>query len=251
MRNGIHAGTNVEQTRAYNRRAVLQAVRLHGPISRPELTDLTGLTAQTVNLITKDLIESDIITVTGARRGRRGHPAIEMQINPDGGYAIGVNLDQDRIVILLVDLQGTVHGRASLKTDFPPPETALPLIAENIAQLIGADPARDGKMLGIGMAVPGRLSLQQELVIPPSRLKAWNRIPIVSRLSEATGLPVILENDANAAAVGETLYGVSRLTEKRRSAGISFSASTSISILVSRGNMNHGNRAGIWVFTMA
>ena len=205
-----HSGTNLEYTKAYNRQVTLQAVRLHGPISRPELIGLTGLTAQTVSTITNELLEKGLIVVTGRRVHGRGHPAIVLEINPQGGFAIGVNLDQDRISLLLVDLKGTVRHRREFHVDFPPPSEALPLVASAVREIVEAEPGCEDILLGIGVAVPGRLSLQQEIVYPPKKLRAWRHVPIAKRLTKMTGFPVILENDANAAAIGEILYGVSR-----------------------------------------
>ncbi|KGM30613.1 winged helix-turn-helix transcriptional regulator, partial [Inquilinus limosus] len=90
-------GTNQDLGRPYNRRIVLEAVRLHGPISRADIARLVALSPQTITNIVREFGEMGLLT---ARRGTPkgpGQPAIGLAIDPDGGFAVGLQLLPDRL----------------------------------------------------------------------------------------------------------------------------------------------------------
>src|SRR5579862_7791843 len=102
MPNMSFGGSNLDQTHAYNRRLVLEAIRVHGALSRADLTRLTGLAPQTISNITGALADAELI-VTERRRGSgRGQPPLDLRLNPAGGYAFGISLDGDRLFAVLV-----------------------------------------------------------------------------------------------------------------------------------------------------
>ena len=92
-------GTNQESGRPYNRRIVLETIRLHGPIARGEIARKVGLTVQTVSTIIRELELQDF--VIGAREAPkgRGYPATALTLNPEGGFAIGTNVSPIGIII--------------------------------------------------------------------------------------------------------------------------------------------------------
>lgn len=83
------AGTNLEHARSYNRRVVVETVRLHGPLSRAEIARATGLSAQTVSNIAEELLESGLLAAAGRRTGGRGQPPVELALNPGGASPSG------------------------------------------------------------------------------------------------------------------------------------------------------------------
>src|ERR1700712_2190353 len=106
-------GTNIEHAKALNRRVVLEAVRRSGPITRADLARLTGLTAQAATNISAELAEAGLIREGGVRRGQRGQPATEISLDPQGGFAIGLNLGHQTLSGVLVDLAGDVVATES------------------------------------------------------------------------------------------------------------------------------------------
>lgn len=85
-------GTNQEYGRPYNRRIVLETIRLQGPIARGDIAKRVGLTVQTVSTITRELEEQGFLLGAREVRKLRGYPPTTLTINPDGGCAIGVHL---------------------------------------------------------------------------------------------------------------------------------------------------------------
>src|SRR5512137_1191347 len=121
-------GTKLEYTRKYNRRIIIETIRLHGPISRAEIAQMTGLTAATISNLTSELIQQEIILETGRRKGQRGQPAIELEINPNGKFAIGFELGRDNLSGVLINLTGQILAENHEEWQTPVPEVALPLL---------------------------------------------------------------------------------------------------------------------------
>jgi len=203
-------GTNLEFAHLYNQRVVLETVRLRGPISRVEISEHTALSTQTVSNIVDKLMDRGVLHTLGRRSGRRGQPAFEIGLNPQGGFAIGLQLDRDHMTGVLLDLAGTVHQRFHREWLFPSPDEGLPCLVETVHLLIAAQRLQPEDIWGIGLALPGPLDIRLGSAIAPPNFPGWDGFPIRDLLSERVHLPVFLENDATAAAVGERWFGKGR-----------------------------------------
>ncbi len=208
MKSLIHSGTNLEYTKTHNRQVVLQAIRQNPHIARPQLCSMTGLTAQTLSKISQDLMDEELIEISGHRSVGRGHPATEFVINPRGGFAIGVNADQDHVTIVLVDLSGKLRGRIRHNVRFPTLNDAIPMVRDAVEKLLSDVPDSRARTFGMGLAVPGRITHAGVLTYPPRDMSSWADTPLQEIFSELTGLPVWVENNANSAAIGESFHGV-------------------------------------------
>ncbi len=204
------AGTNLEQARSHNRRVVIEAVRIGGALSRAEIARLTALSSQTVSNIVEELEGAGILKAAAPRKSGRGQPATPLSIDPDGAYSIGLQLDHQTLIGVVVDLGGRVRAKLDLPVERPTPETALPLIARTVARLRKAAQIDQSRLLGLGLAIPGPFGIEGMTSVGPTALPGWQDVPIAARLKRLTGLPAIVENDATAAAIGERLHGVAR-----------------------------------------
>ncbi len=180
---------------------------MHGPVSRPELAQIMGLTPQAIAYLCRELIDDGMIVETGRRRGGRGQPAAELSINPDGGYAVGVNIDRDHLTVLLTDLSGTVRGRVHWEENFLLPDEVFRRIERAYGSLLEDAGLEPDDLAGVGLAMPYRLGYLRTEYTPRS-YAAWRDVPAADRLREITGRPVFPENDASAAAYGEIHYGL-------------------------------------------
>ncbi|MBL6927662.1 MAG: ROK family transcriptional regulator [Rhodospirillales bacterium] len=201
------SGTNLKFARNHNVRVTLQAVRVHGPVSRPELAQIMGLTPQAIAYLCRELLEDGMIIESGRRRGGRGQPAAELSINPDGGYAVGVNIDRDHLTVLLSDLAGNIRGRMHWEENFLLPDEVFRRIERAYGSLLDEAGLVADDLAGVGLAMPYKLGYLRTEYTPRS-YAAWRDIPARERLQEITGRPVFLENDASAAAYGEIHYGL-------------------------------------------
>ena len=209
-RNIAISGTNLEQAKSHNRRVVIEAVRLNGDLSRAEIARLTALSSQTASNIVEELEAAGILKAAAPRKSGRGQPATPLSIDPDGAYSIGLQLDHQSLIGVVVDLGGRVRARLDVAVDQPVPEIAMPLMARMIGKLRKAAHIDQSRLLGIGLAIPGPFGIEGMTSVGPTALPGWQDVPIAAELKRQTGLPVIVENDATAAAIGERLHGVAR-----------------------------------------
>ena len=101
-------GTNQESGRPYNRRIVLEAIRLDGPTTRGTVAERVGLTVQTVSTIVRELEEQGLILSVREKPRGRGIPPSVLTINPEGGHAVGIHLTPLGVEAALVNLRGDV-----------------------------------------------------------------------------------------------------------------------------------------------
>lgn len=201
-------GTNQEYGRPYNRRLVLETIRLLAPVARGEIARRVGLTVQTVSTIIRELeLQGFVRGVRETPKGR-GLPPTFLNINPDGGYAIGVHVTPVELKAALIDLSGDVIDERERALPQASPDRAFREIGKLVASLRKL--RLRGRMLGIGLALPGPFDVESMSFVGPTTLEGWKGVPIRERLSALTGLPAFIEADLAAAALGERLYGAGR-----------------------------------------
>jgi predicted NBD/HSP70 family sugar kinase len=210
-RTGTLPGTNLEQTRALNRRAVFDAIRRNGPVTRAELAREIGLTVQGISNIAAELEEAGLVRQEGKRVGQRGQPAVELSVNPAGGYTIGLSLAYQRAMGVLVDLTGEVvatNVRDFVERD---PSAITRILHAQAQSLIDKAQVRKEQIWGIGCSVPGTVENGAFWYDKVQEADEWTKFPLAAELEKLTGLRVILENDATVASIGERLYGIGRV----------------------------------------
>ena len=203
-------GTNLVYTKQYNLRIVHEVIRVFGPLSRAEIARHTELTVQTISNLVKELIASGLVYEADRRQEGRGAPSTTLALNPSGAYAIGLDLDRDHLTGVLVDLSGTVRQRMHVELDFPTPTEALELLVETAETLIAREGLKRESVWGVGIGIPGPMQQGEEgkdYVVNPKAFPGWHRVPLASWARERLGMPVYLENNATAAAIGEKWYG--------------------------------------------
>ncbi|AOW13927.1 serine/threonine protein kinase [Hydrogenophaga crassostreae] len=204
-------GSNQGGMRQFNERVVLQALRAHGSAPKAELARLTGLTAQTIGLITARLDEDGLLIRQAPVRGRVGQPSVPLSLNPDGAFAIGIKIGRRSTDWLLVDFTGRVRQRIVLDYPFPDADLLLPAIEANLHKLLdGLDGLRD-RVVGVGVAAPFQMGgWHRMLGLTDAQANAWNGIDLGARVQEMTELPVSFAKDTSAACVAELLQGKGR-----------------------------------------
>jgi len=200
------SGANLERVGDHNQRVILQAIRVGAPITRVTLAQISGLTPPAVANITKRLVDDGLILEAGRVQGARGQPAMNLMINPDGCLSIGVNIDRDHITIVLLDLLGAVRARASQDIEFPLPADVAKFCKVQIRKMLAAWKGEPPRLSGIGVALPDDLG-RVDLPHRPAGYDVWSSADVGKLLADILPLPVFLENDAAAAALGELQFG--------------------------------------------
>ena len=200
------SGANLERVGDHNQRVILQAIRVNGPITRVTLAQISGLTPPAVANITKRLLDDGLILEAGRVQGARGQPAMNLTINPDGCLSIGVNIDRDHITVVMLDLLGAVRARASQEIDFPLPADVAKFCKVQIRKMLAGWKGEPPRLSGIGVALPDDLG-RVDLPHRPENYDVWSTADIGKLMADILPLPVFLENDAAAAALGELQFG--------------------------------------------
>jgi predicted NBD/HSP70 family sugar kinase len=194
--------------RYINRQIVLNYVREKEPISRAEISHETELQRSTVSLIVEELKTQGLIyEIEGESTG--GRPPNLLRLRAAGCIAIGVDLGTRQTIVATGDLVGRVLRRETFETD-PDLETTVGRIASCIQSFIRSEPAIEG----IGISLPGLVDSEAgtALFIPSFKWRDW---PIAEQLRQVTGVPVTVDNDANAAALAELWLGRPEIRDVR------------------------------------
>lgn len=201
------SGTNLERAGDHNQRVTLHAIRVNGPVTRTDLALMTGLTAASIANITNRLLRQRLTLKAGNVRGARGQPAKKFVINPDSCYSLGLNVDRDHITMVLVDFAGRVRARSSREVKFALPETVQDFVRHSASQLLTRAHIEPEKLVGLGVAFPDGI---QEAGLPaqPPEYAMWGSVAVDRLLSSLLPVPVFVENDAAAAAIGEMQFGL-------------------------------------------
>lgn len=200
------AGSRIEDARIHNRRLVFETIFQRGPISRVEISGIVGLKPQTISSITRELLEQDLIVEAGRSSGLRGQPQIYLEANAEAGWSIGVHLDQNHCFILAFDLKRQERGRLSLRLDTKSPATAVRGLSAAILGLLEDHGWPVGKVWGIGLVLPTFGSNVYDFDFSIQHWDAWRDASFAEELQHLTGIPVLVENDATAAAIGERIH---------------------------------------------
>ncbi|MFI1656173.1 ROK family protein [Streptomyces sp. NPDC020472] len=214
---------NVPALRSHNAALVLDLLRTAGEtgISRLELAERTGLTPQAVSKITARLRAEGLATEAGHRASTGGKPRTVLRLVPSAAYAVGVHLDRDELTTLLADLAGTAVALRRHPVDLGAgPGPVLDAVTEEVRALLatvpggggapgpGPDPLpgpRLGRVLGVGVAMPGPLDHHAGVPGRVTGFPEWAGHPVREELAARLGLPVVLDKDTNAAALGLAL----------------------------------------------
>ncbi len=193
---------------ASSKAAVLDVIRAAGTISRVGLINATGLTGATISVAVRKLLDEGLVLETGHAESTGGKRRVLLQLNPHSRYAVGVHLDHGRISYVMTNLSGAVVARITRPgAGVREPAVIVRRMADEVAALVrrvGVEPSR---VLGVGLVSPGPLRANNGMALTPPPMRKWEDYPVDRELAAATGLPVVLDNDATAAALGEHWSG--------------------------------------------
>ncbi|MDX3660060.1 ROK family protein [Streptomyces sp. ID05-26A] len=193
---------------ASSKSAVLDVIRAAGTISRVGLTKTTGLTGATISVAVRKLLDEDLVLETGHAESTGGKRRVLLQLNHNSRYAVGVHLDHERITYVLTNLSGAVVARITRPgAGVQEPSVIVKRMAGEVAALVTRVGVEPGRVLGIGLVSPGPLRANTGMTLTPPPMRKWEDYPVDRELAAATGLPVVLDNDATAAALGEHWSG--------------------------------------------
>lgn len=202
-------GTNQSGMRDYNERLVLSLLRRHGPLAKSDIARMTGLSAQTVSVIMRELEAEELLLRREPLRGRVGQPLVPMALNPDGAYFLGLKIGRRSAELVLTDFLGRVRAMWQHAYRYPTPQATVEFAREAIAAtLAGLKPAQAKRVAGLGIAMPFELWNWTDAAGAPAEvMEGWRRRDIRAELQAGFDFPVYLQNDATAACGAELVFG--------------------------------------------
>ncbi len=205
----LKSTTDQASLREFNLSSVLKLIYKQAPLSRAQLATRTGLNKSTISSLVEDLIERGLIHETGVNSVGAGRPATLLEIDAHVGAVIAVELGVDFVAVGLTDFAGNMVWRKNIPAD--PAESQAETMGE-IRRLIEAtleeSRERGMRVLGLSFSIPGTVDLEQGVLIFAPNLN-WHNVGMRDEFGDM-GVKVYIENDANAAAIGEHLFGAAQ-----------------------------------------
>ena len=232
--------------RKMNRAIILQVFRTKPTLSRARLATETGLNPSTVSAIIGELIQENFIHETSLIHPSTGRPGRLLEINPEGGCALGIEINVDYIEFLITDFAANTLWRQKQSTA---PEIGQEEIMQQVSKLAKKASAfiqeRGSRLLGVGVGVPGLVDVSSGLLRIAPNLH-WVNVPIRDVLAKYFDCPIYVENEANAAAIGEYYFGAARNVKDfiYLSTGIGLGSGIVIGGKLFRGMFGYAGEAG-------
>jgi predicted NBD/HSP70 family sugar kinase len=210
MDRGGHQGI----LREANRRRVLGLLQQRGPLTRAELARQALLSRSTVSNIIGELLAAELVReieepVTSRPRSRSGRPGALVTLDPAAGAAVGIDVDHQRLRVVVANLAHTVLAEAEHLLDIDhDAREAMGIAADCVERVIEQAGVKRDRVIGVGMALPGPIEAGRGKVQPSSISRSWVELDDpAGDMSVRLGLPVYLDNDANLGALAEMMWG--------------------------------------------
>ncbi len=238
----MSAARSLGPSAIHTRSAILDLIRSSGTVSRIELAEMSGLTATSITRFVKSLIEDRLVIETGFGDPTGGKRRSLLELNPTSRYAVGVSLDDARLNYVVVDLGGNVVGQlTSSGIGQSVPSAEIDRIADELEQLFRQLDIPRTDIVGVGVAGAGldlgagaeRLSLTAD---------EWESFAVRKALEARVGLPVVRDNDAACAALGQ--YWVGRIPATQDFATLYMSNGFGMGLMIG-GSVNRGASSNV------
>lgn len=191
-----------------NKSIVLKTVQEKSPLSRAQISVLTGLNKATVSTLVSELINDHFIYEIGQGQSSGGRRPVMLLFNEKAGFSIGIDLGVNYILAVLTDLNGTIVKEKNIFVDDHTMNMILPVLKSLIRVLIDEAPESPYGIVGIGIGVPGTTDSNGKILFAPNL--EWRNIDLKDDIEREFRLPVTIDNEANAGAHGENLYGAGK-----------------------------------------
>jgi predicted NBD/HSP70 family sugar kinase len=194
-------------TRQLSRRSVFEALLHKSPISRADLSKVTGLSKQTTSEVIETFEQQGLVRPVGRTSGNIGRTAVLYELSPEGGHVLGVDLGGTKLTVAIADISSKVLSEATEPTQPRGGMAVLDQIAKvanRIARDVNTHPSR---IRSIVVGTPGVVNPKSGAIELAPNIADLGQLDVVGVLSEKLGSPVRIENDVNLALLGEIWHG--------------------------------------------
>ncbi len=202
-------GTNQSGVRLYNERLILSLIRRHRSLPKAEIARLTGLSAQTISVIMRQLEADGLLLKEEPQRGRIGQPSVPFSLDPDGAFFLGLKIGRRSSDLVLLDFLGRPLQGVREPCRYPTPSGILEFANRAIGTLVDRLPRRSrSRISGLGIAAPFELwNWEEQIGAPRTVLNGWRSFDIRQEIARLCDWPVYFCNDATAACGAELMLG--------------------------------------------
>lgn len=188
---------------------LLWHLRTKGPTARTELSLAMDVSNSTVTKLSHELLNLSLVEeLVSPEAPRRGRPTIPLTISPEGGYTVGATIHKGVLEIAFVDFSGGLISMTTETIGTPDPADFAQLLDQRIIEQSVKHRLLGKRFLGVGIGIPGpALARDGKRWHVVTDLPGWRDVPLRQILDDTLGLRVMLENDANAAALAEYYRG--------------------------------------------
>lgn len=214
MTEQTYLGSNINLVKAHNLQAILLSLLHEAQLSRVQLARKTQLSTTTITNLIAELLDQGIVSEENPPSSSEprpvGRPRTGLRLVPDARYALGVHIGIGLYRIAIANLYAEMlHSRIENFDLDTPAEQVLEQISDHIHELLLASGVDQQRIIGLGVGASGLVNYQTGVNILAPNL-GWHDVPIQDFLQARTHLPVTVDNNVRAMALGEAYFGVGR-----------------------------------------
>jgi predicted NBD/HSP70 family sugar kinase len=241
----------VRDLRSSNQSRALWDVYLNGPLTRQEIAEHSGLSLASVSNLLGALLRQGVVEEVGVEDSNGGRPRALLQVNPEYGFIIGVDVGETAFLVELFDLGMQVRARhvSTASGEHPTPAEAVARMLDGIRTVTAESGVDADRILGIGVGVPGLVERGADAIVHGQSI-GWNAVPLERMLRRGTELPILIDNGAKTLGQAEQWFGAARDTDDAVIVLLGIGAGTCI---ISNRQLYRGatSSAGEWGHTTA
>ena len=208
---GVGSATRSSLLRELNEQAVLETIFREGPVTRPELAERTGLSRPAVSAAVRRLEQAGLVGAAGARDGRRGRKPMAYVVSDRAGFVVGIDIGGANLRVGAANIFGELICDERDETDTSSLRRTSAQILAMVTKVAARAGADHDRLLAIGISTPGVVDPDSTRVTSLAyNISADGDFDTLSAIGERFGVPVLVENNVNLAAVGERWGGVAR-----------------------------------------
>lgn len=231
---------NATTSRALNRRLILNILRNRGPVSRAELALSTGLSPAAVTFVVSELMDDQLVVEREAVTSANGRRPIPLDINYERHLTLGFKFNRGSINCVLTDLATSPLAALEVAAPDSTPQGMIDAIRNAIPVLLDQARREEKDIMGIGVSIPGEVDPNKGICVQSPRF-GWRNLAFAELMAEKVKAPVWIDDDVNAFAIAQKLFGAGR--NHRNFAALAIGAGIGCS-LVLNGDIYHGSNSG-------
>lgn len=200
--------------RKRNKRLILNTIRIKGPISRHDITSLTGIRPATVIDFVNKLIRDGLVKKIGEGKSTGGRKPLLLELNPEGLFTVGVLLGETKIIAVVADLKGRViHNVSREDGAYKGKNSFIKSTLGTIEKVLKDSKIKTNKIIGIGLGIPGLVDRERGVSLYCSYHSWWRNIPFRDIVEKEFKKPTYVENDTRVLTSGEKWFGIGKGVE--------------------------------------